>query len=250
MNKKTSNTGYVTDENYLSDYNAYKARYAENIRESDKVLIGLVSKYIEDCNFKTPPKLLDIGCSTGNLLLHLNRLLPNINLTGGDLARSSIEEAKKNKKLKDITFQELDLFELPENTYDIVVTNAVLCLFDRQEFKDALEIIYTSLREGGALFVFDWIHPFEHQDVVVYETSMSDPDGIRLCFRPIKKVAEELSSAGFSNSSFHPFEMPIDLEKPAPDEDVVSYTVTSQESERMTFRGVIFQPWCHVIATK
>ena len=55
---------------------------------------------------------------------------------------------------------------------------------------------------------------------------------------------------GSNNSSFHPFEMPIDLEKPAPDEDVVSYTVTSQESERMTFRGVIFQPWCHVIATK
>ena len=94
------------------------------------------------------------------------------------------------------------------------------------------------------------MHPFIHQDVVINETSLGHPEGINLHFRPIKKVAEELSSAGFSNSSFHPFEMPIDLEKPAPDEEVISYTVTSQESERMTFRGVIFQPWCHVIATK
>ena len=250
MTKEFTYLDWVKDESYFKEYNTYQNRYATLPRESDKVLINLVCKFVQECGSSSSLKLLDIGCSTGNLLLHLKRALPRVAMTGGDLARSSIEEAKKNKKLKDITFQELDLFELPENTYDIVVANAILCLFDWQEFKDALEIIYTSLREGGALFVFDLMHPFIHQDVVINETSLGHPEGINLHFRPIKKVAEELSSAGFSNSSFHPFEMPIDLEKPAPDEDVVSYTVTSQESERMTFRGVIFQPWCHVIATK
>jgi SAM-dependent methyltransferase len=171
-------------------------------------------------------------------------------MTGGDLARSSIEEAKKNKKLKDVTLQELDLFELPENTYDIVVANALLYLLTRQEFKDALEIIYTSLREGGALFVFDLMHSFEQQDVVVYETSVGHPDGIRISFRPVRRVQETLVSLGFSDLRFYPFQMPFDLEVPKPDEDVVSYTVTSQEGERMTFRGVLFQPWCHMIAKK
>ena len=165
MNEKTSYTGYVTDEVFLSDYNAYQARYAENIRESDKVLIGLVSKYIEDCNFKTPPKLLDIGCSTGNLLLHLNRLLPNINLTGGDLARSSIEDARRNSAFSRIEFEELDIMKLPENKYDIIIGNAVLGLFDWQDYATALGSVFKSLNHEGAFFEFDWMHPFIHQDV-------------------------------------------------------------------------------------
>ena len=124
----------VKDKSFLKEYNTYQKRYTTVPRESDKLLIDLVCKFVQECNSSSSLKLLDIGCSTGNLLLHLKRALPRVAMTGGDLARSSIEEAKKNKKLKDITFQELDLFELPKNTYDIVVANAVLCLFDWQEF--------------------------------------------------------------------------------------------------------------------
>ena len=63
------------------------------MRESDKVLVDLLRKHIGNNDIEGTPELLDIGCSTGNLLLHLKRLAPSVNMTGGDLALSSIEEA-------------------------------------------------------------------------------------------------------------------------------------------------------------
>ncbi|MDP2323911.1 MAG: hypothetical protein Q8N51_07775, partial [Gammaproteobacteria bacterium] len=68
MSKETSYGHYVTDEAFLRDYNAYQAKYAENIRESDKVLLRLVSDIVSRAGAASL-SLLDIGCSTGNLLL-------------------------------------------------------------------------------------------------------------------------------------------------------------------------------------
>jgi hypothetical protein len=52
---------YVTDESFLASYNDYQKRYAGQIAERDKVMLGLIAE-------KTHGRgtLLDIGCSTGN----------------------------------------------------------------------------------------------------------------------------------------------------------------------------------------
>ena len=63
---------YVTDQAFLREYNAYQAKYAHEIRESDKVLIELVRAIVKGHdNAEGRLRLLDVGCSTGNLLLHL-----------------------------------------------------------------------------------------------------------------------------------------------------------------------------------
>ena len=87
MSQKSSYQNYVTDEQFLSDYNSYQAKYAANIRESDKVMLAILRDVIAKYEKKDKPlRLLDVGCSTGNLLLHLKYHFPELDLTGGDLA--------------------------------------------------------------------------------------------------------------------------------------------------------------------
>lgn len=97
---------------------------------------------------------------------------------------------------------------------------------------------------------FEWLHPFEHQDIVITETTMGHPEGLRICFRPMKRVEGILRSAGFKKVEFRPFDIPIDLPMRGYDQEVFSYTVRSAEGRNLCFRGALSQPWCHMIAEK
>lgn len=248
MTDSFSYRDYVKDEKFLAEYNEYQQRYAGNMRESDKVLVNLVKRFAEER--KTPIDVLDIGCSTGNLLLHLKKLVPGARLVGGDLAKSSIETCRKNPNLEGIGFEEMNLLALPKAQFDIVIVNAVLYMLDDKQYQQALSSIAKCLRSDGVCLIYDFAHPFVHQQLTIYETSVLHPDGLRLNFRPMNNVTEAARAAGFSSVEFHPFEIPIDLPMPGHDQDVVSYTVNNQDGTRSLFRGALFQPWCHMIARK
>jgi len=251
MQDKFSYQEYVTDETFLAEYNAYQQKYAQNIRESDKVIIKMVRALVEERRWSAAPKLLDIGCSTGNLLLHLKQLVPALDLTGCDLAKSSLEACRHNPQLSGITFSEMDMLHLgARDAFDIVVANAVAVYFDWVEYEKGLRSVWHALRPGGAYIAFEWLHPFVHQDLIIYERTMGHPRGIQICFRPISKVSDLMRRVGFGGIEFSPFVMPIDLPRPDDDEEVLSYTVKNEQGERMTFRGALYQPWCHVLARK
>ncbi len=249
MTKDFSYQEYVTDKEFLDDYNAYQARYATNIRESDKVIIAMIDKMVAQAGGRKL-RILDIGCSTGNLLLHLKRMVPNADYVGGDLALSSLEQCRKNPDLAGIAFEQLDITKLPADSYDVVIVNAVLYMFDEAQYDQALHSIANSLRAGGASVIYDFAHPFKHQNLTIHETSVMHPNGLRLCFRPMKYIASHMTANGFTGIDFNPFELPIDLPKPGFDEEVVTYTVNGAAGNRMMFRGTLFQPWCHMIARK
>jgi len=249
MSEKFAYHDYVNDEKFLVEYNAYQARYADTIRESDKVIVSLVKDLVTKAEGRTL-KVLDIGCSTGNLLLHLKRMVPEAEYVGGDLARSSLAECRKNPDLSGIEFEEMDILDLPANAFDVIVVNAVLYMLDDKQYERALESLGCCLISGGELIIYDFAHPFSHQNLEIYETTMMRPDGLRLCFRPMKRVREVAMRAGFADVDFRPFELPIDLPQPGYDDEVVTYTVNGQAGNRMMFRGALFQPWCHMIARK
>ena len=248
-NENFSYRDYVTDRAFLEDYNVYQARYAEQIRESDKVLVSLVG-HAAGRSKAERPRVLDIGCSTGNLLRHLKNMVPGPEYVGGDLAESSLAQCRTNPALDGISFETLDVTDLPTEAYDVVVVNAVLYMFDEVQYDRALSSIAGSLRSGGTAIIYDFAHPFEHQNITIDETSLMHPNGLRLCLRPMKYIAEHMRAAGFAEPEFHPFELPIDLARPAYDEEVVTYTVKDDKDRRMMFRGVLFQPWCHIVARK
>jgi SAM-dependent methyltransferase len=242
----SSYSHYVVDDVFLRSYNAYQAQYAAKIAERDKVLLRVVGSIAGSRSLK----VLDVGCSTGNLLLHLKRLYPNLQLTGSDLAESSLELCRANPDLRGVAFEQLDMLELGHaGEFDVVIANAVAVYFYWEEYVKAARSVCRALQAGGTYIAFEWLHPWANQDIVITETTMGHPEGLRICFRPMAKVASVMQEAGFSTVEFLPFELPIDLPKPEYDAEVVSYTVKS-EVGNLCFRGALSQPWCHMIAKK
>lgn len=250
MSDDFSYKDYTSREEALRQYNEYQARYAVDIRESDKAIISMVKDLVAKAQGRTL-KLLDIGCSTGNLLKHIKHQIPDLNLTGGDLAKSSLVKCRNSTELSGVLFREMDFLSLNSNNeFDIIVANAVTYLFSWHEYSICMEGVFKALRPGGAYITFEWLHPFEHQDITITETTVMHPEGIRISARPIPKVKNMMTDIGFGNIAFHPFEMPFDLPRPGNDEEVVSYTENLEDGRRLTFRGALYQPWCHMIAHK
>jgi SAM-dependent methyltransferase len=234
-------------------YIEYQRRYASQVRESDRVLIELVREVIgRRVTGDGAVSLLDIGCSTGNLLHHLREALPGLDLWGGDIVGPAIEQCKVNPNLSGIRFEEMDLMTLGRSQvgrFDVIVANAVLYVFNDGEFARALSNLSEALKPGGWFIAFDLYHPFE-QNVSLLERSRLHPEGHQLHFRPYSEVQAALEANQFGAIRFTPFAIPIDLPKPDDPADIRSYTVGTSRRERLIFRGVLNQPWCHMLAQK
>lgn len=246
MTEKFRYQDYVTDETFLTKYNEWQKKFRTEARECDKVIVRMVA---EASHGRSKAKLLDIGCSTGNLLLHLHRAMPELELTGGDLAESSLEAARGIPELAGVQFETLSILDLPPTaSFDIVVVNAVLYMMTDEQFEAALASIHRTLVPGGALIIYDFFHPFP-QRIAINEKSDSHPDGLSITFRPDELVGGWLRKHGFDKIVFSPFTLPIDMPKSdAP--GLPTYTVKTADGARLPFRGALFQPWCHMSAEK
>lgn len=249
MNESFTYHDYVADEKFLAEYNDYQGKYANQMRESDKILVGLIRDIVEKhSNIRRPLRLLDVGCSTGNLLLHLKRLIPSLSLTGGDLAESSLAQCRSNPELSGVEFKFTDMLNLTERSFDLITVNAVLYMMDEQHFEQSLRSINNALSSGGSMLVFDFFHPFD-QHLSIVERSRSHPNGLRLTFRSMDRVNQQLKAAGFCMPTYRPFTLPIELPM-MNDGELMTYTVLTADERRLPFRGTLFQPWCHMVAIK
>ena len=240
---------YTGNSAYFSEYDRYQERYRRSPRESDKRIVDLLRAGLGAS--QTEPTILDIGCSTGNLLAFLRREFPQAKLAGCDLSVSSVEACRNDPDLDGIEIQVADALTLTGPArYDAVCLNAMAFYFGDAEFEQLLSTAWSLLRDGGCLVAFDWFTPFRHQQIQVIEKSLGHPDGVSYHIRSTDLVEQMLQKTGFSGGDFHPFELPIDLPFPGTDGEVVSYTHRTEAGERLCFRGVLFQPWFHVLARK
>ena len=242
---------YVSDDTFMKGYSEYQKRYAQRIRESDRVMIDLVrARVIDNLRNKQPVSLLDIGCSTGNLLLHMKNQLPGLSLTGGDMVPKILDQCRLDPALSGVEFKEMNILDLGLNeTFDVITANAVVYLFSSDELNLALQNINRALKPGGWFIAFDLFHPLE-QDLEVFEKSSTHPNGIMLHLRPYSKVIAGLERNHLTNTTFRPFSIPVDLAKPESLDDITSHTIMSESGERMLFRGVLYQPWCFLATQK
>lgn len=240
--------GYLPNPAYVD----YQARYAVEPRESDKALIRLLGDALGGVS---APRILDVGCSTGNLLKHLKVAFPDALLEGGDAATDAVEQCSMDPKLAGIVVQLMDVTEIPAVDLDAVIVNAVLCTLPNNSFARSLDSISRSLLPGGVFADFGWYHPFP-QELEIIERSESYPGGATLHWRSMAAVEQLLLEHGFTDIVFHRFEIPIDLDGAIYGDNATGYeslnsiTRRLDDGTRLIFRGALAQPWCHVIARK
>lgn len=242
MTQRAAYLDYVADTRFTEGYREYQRRYAERPRESDRVLVEMVDR-------RTGPgaAVLDLGCSTGNLLRHLRNARRDLRLTGGDLIPGHLEECRADPDLDGITFTEMDALAIGRTAeWDVVVLNAVLYLFTPEQFGRALASVAQAVKPGGALIVFDLFHPYG-QELTITEASETHPEGLTLHFRSHRTVEAAAHAAGFGTPQITAFRIPVDLPKPEDDDLIISYTVPAADGERLLFRGTLHQPWCHTV---
>jgi SAM-dependent methyltransferase len=253
---QTSYREYVADDTMLERYAAYQRRYADTIRESDRVIVEAVGREItRGCGGR--PRVLDVGCSTGNLLGHLHRAFPDAELHGADLAEHSIELCRRDPALRPIAFHVMDMTEdIGGGAYDIIIANAVAVYFDDSQYRLAMTHVSQALRPGGLYIAYEWLHGFR-QDLEIVERSRSHPRGLRFHFRSYASVHEAAAIAGLTDVSFTPFRIPVDLgcgmtfgANRDGFEDLNTFTRMMLDGERLMYRGCLAQPWCHLQARR
>jgi SAM-dependent methyltransferase len=248
MSTSTEYAKYASDAQVAADYVEYQQRYIDDPRESDKVTVSLVAAALARSG--GTGHVLDLGCSTGNLLRLLAKTLPGARLAGGDLMQEALDECRSANDLADVRFDRLDALQLPyQEEFDAITLNVVAFVFSNEEFAQAVKSIYSALAPGGTLVVFDFFHP-HNQDLAIRETTGLHPEGITLHFRPYRLAQATLESAGFADVSFRPFEIPLDLAATDEHDGMTSYTRRDEHGQRMVFRGALAQPWCHLVARR
>ena len=247
MSRDLTYKDYVGDEAHMAAYAEYQRKYSHQIRESDRKLISLIARHVGDGRGK---ELLDIGCSTGNLLRHLKHAIPQLQLEGADIVASIIAANSDAPDLKGIRFSVLNMLEMPaDRQFDVVVANAALMFLADHEFERAVENLGRAVRFGGLFAAFDLFHPFE-ETVSVVERSQAHPNGLKMAFRSYEEVRRALAKAGLHAPEFFPWFMPMDLPRPSDPADLTTYTIKSDQGERLSFRGVLYQSWCHMTALR
>jgi len=238
-------------QNYLTgDYLEYQARYRQKMRKSDEALLAMIkdmlARYFPG---RSGVRLADIGCSTGNFLLHLRHAELGLTLFGRDAYPEVIDNCQATPELAGIDFGLWDVREASPERFDILVLNAMLGYFKADELANVLANLGASLVPGGLFLAFAWLNPFE-QEIYITERSPSHPDGAVLNIHSYALFSRLMNANGFEPPQFTPFEIPIDLPRPTAPDDPRTYTETTLDGRRLNFRGSIFQPWCHVAARK
>lgn len=250
--KSESSDLYMSDSEFSARYLEYQSRYALKIRESDLILIDRI-RSIRDQETRDL-RLLDVGCSNGNFLAHLSRLVPGMELFGVDISTSAIDQCSASPELAGVQFTVGSGLDFPaafDKPFDIIVANAMVHHLSDADFAQALRSFSSALAPDGYHLNFDGFHPFEQEVALVEYAPQGSPNGIPIHYRSYGRTSKLLLEAGFDRVEFHPFEMPFDVPRPEDKYgDLTTYTVGTADGHRMSMRGCINQPWCHMFARK
>ena len=132
--------------------------------------------------------------------------------------------------------------------FDIITANAIFYGFDIKLFKSAISNLSKMLNPTGSIIAFDYFSPF-NQELTITETTKVHPEGLTIHVKSFIKTQEILKDAGFSHFEFRNFNVKKEL--PLNNfEQTTTYTIPNKQLENMSFRGSMFQPWHHLIASR
>ncbi|MFV0556826.1 MAG: class I SAM-dependent methyltransferase [Lactovum sp.] len=110
--------------------------------------------------FNKDKKVLEVACNMGTTLIEVASKY-HCSMTGVDLDKEALSKAEKNVKeagLSDtITLVFANAMKLPfeDNSFDIIINEAMLTMFDNRAKSKALAEYYRVLKPGGKLLTLD-----------------------------------------------------------------------------------------------
>lgn len=242
---------YAADTAHFQKYENHQGRYRNNPRESDKVLHRLIAGSMS--GREAPVRILDAGCSNGNLLFHLRQIFEadQIELSGFDYSDDAVAFCQGDPALSGIPIFKGDIRAIPHpNHYDIIAVNAVLYCLSDDEFEEAIKSISNALRPGGRLVIFDLITDFPDYSLTVVERSPAFRNGHTLHIRNKGEYESLFAKHGMRTEEFFSFDIEIDLPKTLHKDWLSTYTVDDDSGKKLMFRGCLFQPWSFFVVEK
>lgn len=101
-------------------------------------------------------KILDIGCSTGVLLMKINNSINlNLNLTGIDISKSMIAHSKKNNKFNKIKFYQKDIDNLNQNNFDLIISYFTFQFIHPSKKDQFIKNVYNKLNNNCHFIIFE-----------------------------------------------------------------------------------------------
>jgi SAM-dependent methyltransferase len=151
--------GYVPAAGHHALTSLYDPAFRLTMRERT-LRGGLVERVIAGA---VPHQLLDLGCGTGTLAVHLAKALPTTQITGLDpdqevLARARGKAAEAGVELT-LTQGFADVLPFPDQSFDRVVSSMVFHHLPPTTKRKALAEAKRVLRPGGRLHLVDWGRP-------------------------------------------------------------------------------------------
>ena len=114
-------------------------------------------------------KILDVGCGYGRTLDELYKKGYK-NLIGVDFSNGMIDRGKEEHPYLDLRVMKDNKIDLPDKSVDAVILFAVLtCIKTNEEQKFLLEEIKRVLKEGGVLYVNDFLLNNDDRNIKRYE---------------------------------------------------------------------------------
>ena len=126
-------------------------------------VVGLLPKELNKLSYKA--KVLDMGCGAGYYTSEiLKKKFPKLNITGIDISKNAINQAKKN--YKDVVFKVGSAYKLPfkKASFDTVILNCTLEHLEKPQ--KALQEVRRVLVSDGLFFS---ITPIESQSGVFWQ---------------------------------------------------------------------------------
>lgn len=115
---------------------------------------------IDKIDFTKSPVILEVACNEAYNLMDFAEKYKNKNI-GIDINKKAIESAKRNiaeRNLQDyVKVRVGNALSLPfdDNSFDVIINEAMLTMFDNENKKKALSEYYRVLKKGGILLTQD-----------------------------------------------------------------------------------------------
>ena len=211
---------------YLSEQRKYKPK--EYFKFTYSISDNFISKIKK-------PKILDIGCATGDFLYYLSTKYKNSCLTGMDVVPELLKVAKKEVTCANFIKGDIQNHkQLPATKFDFIFMLGVHGLFD--SCSPWIENICKILDKKGKAFIFG---TFNDGDIDVI--SRIKPSGkdipYEIGWNTLSKTTISLYLDSLNiNYSFKDFDIPIDIKKNK-DDPMRTFTLKLDSGKRLIVNG-------------